>query len=356
MPKPTALSIGDLAGGAADIEALAEDGSIVDPLMIVELDRGGVSETELSRAVERARGCDRVLIGTTNGVVSDALVSLAEALDLTLAHGSGGLRCAVEAADPESEAMALRRNAEVAPQAALVLAQVLRIGESLPVRQALDVESLAYSTLLAGPGFARWLAARGERPEPPSRPGETVIIRRYGGTLHLTLNRPERRNAHSRDLRDALVAGLRVAELDDSVAAVVLDGNGPSFCSGGDLDEFGTALDLTTAHLVRTRAGAARPLHALRDRLTARIHGHCVGAGIELPAFAGRVVADPGTVMRLPELEMGLIPGAGGTVSFPRRIGRWRTAYMVLSGEPVSAAFALAWGLVDGIEPVIPEP
>ena len=177
-----------------------------------------------------------------------------------------------------------------------------------------------------------------------------MLIRRDGATLRLTLNRPERRNAHSRELRDALVAGLRIAELDDTVAEVILDGDGPSFCSGGDLDEFGTTPDLATAHLIRTQAGAARPLHALRDRLTAHIHGHCVGAGIELPAFAGRIVADPGTIMRLPELDMGLIPGAGGTVSIPRRIGRWRTLYMVLSGAHVPATLARTWGLVDEID------
>ena len=135
------------------------------------------------------------------------------------------------------------------------------------------------------------------------------------------------------------------------ITKVVLDGNGPSFCAGGDLDEFGTAPDLATAHLVRTRAGAARHLHAVKDRLTVRLHGHCVGAGIELAAFATRVVAARDTVIRLPELGMGLIPGAGGTVSIPRRIGRWRTLYLVLDGGVLRADRARAWHLVDDVEP-----
>ncbi|MFF7985358.1 enoyl-CoA hydratase/isomerase family protein [Streptomyces sp. NPDC007901] len=80
------------------------------------------------------------------------------------------------------------------------------------------------------------------------------------------------------------------------------------------------------------------------------MHGTCVGAGIELPSFATRVVAAPGTTVRLPELAMGLIPGAGGTVGIPRRIGRWRTLYLVLDGRAVPAERALAWGLVDRIE------
>jgi enoyl-CoA hydratase/carnithine racemase len=119
------------------------------------------------------------------------------------------------------------------------------------------------------------------------------------------------------------------------------------FSSGGDLDEFGTTPDLATAHFVRTRAGAAFPLHHLADRLEARLHGTCVGAGIELPAFAVHVVAAPGTTFRLPEIGMGLIPGAGGTVSIPRRIGRWRTLYLALAGTALDAETALAWGLVD---------
>jgi enoyl-CoA hydratase/carnithine racemase len=72
-----------------------------------------------------------------------------------------------------------------------------------------------------------------------------------------------------------------------------------------------------------------------------------VGSGIELPAFAGRVLAAPDTQVRLPELALGLIPGAGGTVSITARIGRHRTALLGLTGAPVDADTALAWGLVD---------
>lgn len=75
-----------------------------------------------------------------------------------------------------------------------------------------------------------------------------------------------------------------------------------------------------------------------------------VGAGIEVPAFAGKVVAFADAWCQLLELSLGLIPGAGGTVSVTRRIGRWRTAWMVLSGERVPAGRALEWGLVDRIE------
>jgi enoyl-CoA hydratase/carnithine racemase len=79
------------------------------------------------------------------------------------------------------------------------------------------------------------------------------------------------------------------------------------------------------------------------------VHGACVGAGIELPAFARRVVARSDAFFQLPEVAMGLVPGAGGTVSIPRRVGRQRAAYLCLSAVRLDAETALAWGLVDEI-------
>ena len=79
------------------------------------------------------------------------------------------------------------------------------------------------------------------------------------------------------------------------------------------------------------------------------LHGACIGAGIELPAFAERIIATPDTVFRLPEVEMGLIPGAGGCVSITKRIGNQRTNWLAISGTELSAEQALAWGLIDAI-------
>lgn len=176
-----------------------------------------------------------------------------------------------------------------------------------------------------------------------------MLLTRDGDVLHVTLNRPERRNAYGTQLRDALVEALHVALADESITRVVLDGAGPSFCAGGDLDEFGRTPDTATAHLIRTRGGAGRLVGRLADRVEVHLHGHCVGAGIEIPAFAGRVVAHPDTIFRLPEVSMGLIPGAGGTVSIPRRIGRWRAMHLFVTAAPVAAVRALEWGLVDEI-------
>ncbi|WP_433249150.1 enoyl-CoA hydratase/isomerase family protein [Actinomadura nitritigenes] len=337
------ISIADLADGAADAPPLDGDGAVRAPLAVVDLAPADAAVVE--RAARRARHCDRVLVGVGSG--DPALV---RALDVTLTGAAdAGPEC-VAAADPAERAAALRDAAERNPQAALVLRDVLRTTAGMDVPAALDVESYAYSALLGGAEFARWLASRGPRLLPSDVP-DPVLLARDADVLSITLNRPQRRNAYGRQLRDALVDALRLALLDDGIARVVLDGAGPVFCSGGDLDEFGTAPDLATAHFVRTRAGAARPIHRLGTRIEVRVQGACVGAGVELPAFAGRVVAAADATFRLPEVAMGLIPGAGGTVSLPRRIGRWRTLYLALTGEPVDARTALAWGLVDDVRP-----
>ena len=174
---------------------------------------------------------------------------------------------------------------------------------------------------------------------------------RVEGTLYVRFNRPQRHNAFSTDARAALLEALEVARLDPSVTDVVLSGNGPSFCSGGDLAEFGTFADPASAHLARTRHSPALVLDELTTRLgqrcRAEVHGQVLGSGLEMAAFCGWVQSRPDAVFGLPELSLGLIPGAGGTVSITRRIGRWRTAYLVLSGQTIDPPTALRWGLVD---------
>ena len=204
-----------------------------------------------------------------------------------------------------------------------------------PTRAGVITESLAYSTLQSGPEFARWLAERGPATVPDLP--DPVQADRVGDRLHIRFNRPQRHNAFSTDMRAALLEALEVARLDPSITAVVLTGNGPSFCSGGDLAEFGTFADPASAHLARTRYSPALVLDELTARLgrncRAEVHGQVLGSGLEMAAYCGWVQAHPDAVLGLPELSLGLIPGAGGTVSITRRIGRWRTAYLVLSGR-----------------------
>jgi enoyl-CoA hydratase/carnithine racemase len=238
------------------------------------------------------------------------------------------------------------------PQSAAVCDDVLRsIDPNGPTRAGVITESLAFSTLQSGPEFARWLAERGPATVPDIP--DPVQADREGDRLDIRFNRPQRHNAFSTDMRAALLEKLDVARLDPSITEVVLTGNGPSFCSGGDLAEFGTFADPASAHLARTRYSPALVLDELTNRLgrncRAEVHGQVLGSGLEMAAYCGWIATHPDAVFGLPELGLGLIPGAGGTVSITRRIGRWRTAYLVLSGRTIDCATALHWGLVDAV-------
>lgn len=240
---------------------------------------------------------------------------------------------------------------EATPIASTSMAVLLRGSGQMPAQEALAAESAVYSALQEAPEFTAWRASR-PRKELVDE-GTVVRVVQDGNELHITLDRPARRNAYDVQMRDQLIAALQLA--DDATRRIVLRGNGSAFCSGGDLDEFGTRPDPGTAHLVRLMRSAGRHVHRLRSRIEVELHGWCVGAGIELPAFATNVRAAADTKISLPELQFGLVPGAGGTVSIPRRIGRQRTNWLAMSGATLDADTALEWGLVDEIaEPTLP--
>ena len=234
------------------------------------------------------------------------------------------------------------------PIAATALALLLRDADRRSFGAGLVAESATYSLLQSGPEFHAWRAATPVKRRAPE-PGPAVRIERDGCRLDLVLDRPHVRNALNMAVRDGLLEGLAVAAADTAITEVVLRGEGPSFCSGGDLDEFGTFADPASAHLVRLAASIGRAIAEVGPRVRAEVHGPCAGSGVELPAFAGKVVAAADFTAALPEVALGLVPGAGGTVSVVRRVGRHRTALLALSGARIDAVTAREWGLVDEV-------
>ncbi len=252
--------------------------------------------------------------------------------------------------EPPVGADALARSVLAAPQAAAVTVQLLRLlpaltaGQALPVEQALTAESLAYAVLQGSAEHAAWRAARA-----PAEAGAAgrVLVERDGGRLTVTLDRAGAGNAIDRTMRDALHEAFSLAALDTEIAAIRLRANGKAFSLGAELAEFGTTTGPATAHAIRARTLPAAAAARCADRMEVHIQGACIGAGLELAAWAGRVTASPDAWFQLPELAMGILPGAGGCVSLSRRIGRQRTALMILSGKRIGARQALGWGLVD---------
>lgn len=340
MPPGAAL---DRLGGGWDAEAAGV--LAAEPILAIDLDRGTVPP----QLAALARTLPAVVIGVSAGRTG---LPDAPDFDVLLTAQSGAPAPWMSVGDIEGALAELAGPVDRSAAAAVILVQVLRLSSRLDVGDGLAAESLAYSLLQAGPVHRSWLAER-----PPPLTGDSmaaaVHVTREADRLAIELNRPEVHNAYSRTVRDELAAALVLAGADPSITRVELSGRGPSFCSGGDLTEFGLSEDPALAHLIRTTRSPAALLARVAERTVALVHGSCVGAGVELPAFAGHVVADPATTFRLPEVAMGLIPGAGGTVSLPRRIGRSRTAYLALRGNAIDAQTALAWGLVDEIRSLV---
>ena len=304
---------------------------------IVDLDRGGAD-------VPQSPGVIRIGVSRRAKATGADL----DPFDILLSATPSAPRpwVGVEALDPALDTIADQVKRQ--PTAAAVAAQVLRMSLQVGFEEALTLESMAYSMLLAAGGFRAWRLQAPTR-ERADDVGPRVSIDEIEGGLDIRLTRPAARNAFDARMRDELTEALTFALVHPDAPKVELSGEGPAFSAGGDLNEFGQADDVGLAHLIRTLRSPARLAHALGDRLTARLHGACIGAGIEVPAAAGRVLARRGAFFRLPEVSMGLVPGAGGTVSIPRRIGRHRACYMAISGAAVDVDTALGWGLVDAI-------
>jgi enoyl-CoA hydratase len=261
------------------------------------------------------------------------------------------MACGCDAvAERLDDARVLAQTVAAAPHAAVVLVQLLRSTEGLDLERGLLFESLAYATLQGGAEFQRWLT-HARRPAPAARAeaAPAVLLERTGARVAVRLNRPARRNALSAEMRDGLIEALELVLADAGIADVVISGIGKCFSAGGDLSEFGSTADAALAHAVRSVQSVPLLLARCATRLTFRVHGAAVGAGAEIAAFGARVEAREDAFFQLPELGYGLIPGCGGCVSIPRRIGRLRTGYLALSGCRLDARTALNWGLVDAL-------
>jgi hypothetical protein len=313
------------------------------PVVVVDLDGTDWSDSQLVDAAAVAlRQPSVVSIGLSRDPLPEVSRPVLEELSCTLAPGGPGRTWIDERCVDE-----LVARVHATPLAAQSLTGLLKATSRINVFDALHMESLTYSMLLGGPEFTAWLTTHQRRPVHQRE--DSVLVSRTGDRLEVTLNQPERHNAFGAAMRDGVVDALELALLDPTIGEVLLTGAGRSFSSGGDLDEFGTANDPVSAHLTRSTRSAAWALYQVCDRVRVVLHGACVGAGVEVPSFAGRVEARPGTWFLLPELGMGLIPGAGGTVGITRRIGRWRTAYLALAGTRLDLDTALEWVLVDGV-------
>ena len=161
-------------------------------------------------------------------------------------------------------------------------------------------------------------------------------------------------NALKAALLKELEAELQRLDGDDGTRAIVLHGAGErAFVAGADIKEFPSLREAPPAEGGSAggiqKVGAA--IDAMRTPVVAAIHGFCLGGGLELAMACDIRVAAEGAQLGQPEIKLGLIPGGGGTQRLPRLIGRGRALLLNLTGDPIPAAVAYEWGLVERVVP-----
>ena len=172
-----------------------------------------------------------------------------------------------------------------------------------------------------------------------------LLTRPAEGVALLTLNRPQALNALNQDLRDAICARIEALALDLSVRAVVLTGDERAFVAGADLKAMAEATPESMAagrsHVIWDVLGD------FKKPLIAAVRGFALGGGCELALACDIIVAGQNAKFGLPEIKVGVMPGAGGLGRMIRSIGRARAMLLVLSAESISGRQAEEWGLIS---------
>jgi enoyl-CoA hydratase/carnithine racemase len=181
---------------------------------------------------------------------------------------------------------------------------------------------------------------------------ETILYEKKEQIAYVTLNRPQALNAYSVQMRDDLYEVLRAIKDDDEVRAAIVKGAGDkAFCAGADLKEFLTAPSATEARQIRFRRDLWKLFLSIPQPLIAAVHGYVLGSGMEIAACCDIRIASEDAVFGLPEVGLGIIPGAGGTQTIPRLIGLSRSLEMLLTNRWIPCDEAYSFGLVNRIVP-----
>ncbi len=176
-----------------------------------------------------------------------------------------------------------------------------------------------------------------------------LIVTRHGRVLHLTLNRPAARNALNNALLSELAATLEAAASDSEISVCVIAGNERFFAAGADLNEMAEKDLAATLNDIRPQLWAR--INAFNKPLIAAVNGYALGAGCELALLCDLVIAGENARFGLPEITLGIMPGAGGTQRLIRSVGKSLASKMVLTGKSITARQALAAGLVSDVYP-----
>jgi enoyl-CoA hydratase/carnithine racemase len=177
-----------------------------------------------------------------------------------------------------------------------------------------------------------------------------LLVRQEGEAARIVLNRPEKRNALSLELMGEMTGALREASAQRDTRAIVIEGAGPAFSAGHDLSEMIGRPREFLAQLFDQCSVMMATIHELPQPVIAKVHGIATAAGCQLVAACDLAVAAEGTRFATPGVKIGLFCSTP-MVPVSRAVGRKRAMEMLLTGEPIDAATALEWGLVNRVVP-----
>ena len=175
---------------------------------------------------------------------------------------------------------------------------------------------------------------------------EQLLSSSAEGVCELRFNRPEKRNAITYAMYEALLRGLREARTDSAVRVVLLSGEGAAFCAGNDLNDFLSGPAFSSEHPVM---GFLHTLATFEKPLLAAVQGQAVGIGVTMLLHCDLVVAARGAQLSMPFVNLGLVPEAASSLLLPRLVGHQRAAELLFLGKPLDAAGAHTLGLVNRV-------
>jgi crotonobetainyl-CoA hydratase len=184
-----------------------------------------------------------------------------------------------------------------------------------------------------------------------SRADEPVVVSLDGHVMVVVFNRPEIRNAIDTEMTDVIRGALQRADADDSVRVVVVTGAGDkAFCAGADIRVLAGGRR-TTGDGADDWGFASIVRHRTAKPLIAAVNGATRGGGVEIVLACDLAVCADTATFGMPEVQRGRLAGAGGAFRLPAQLGRKRGLQMLLTGQPIDAATALEWGLVNRVVP-----
>ncbi len=173
-----------------------------------------------------------------------------------------------------------------------------------------------------------------------------VTVERAGPVLEITLNRPEKKNALTRAMYQAVETAFRGADADPAIRVVLLTGTGDTFTSGNDIKDF---QDRAATSVAAHTSPFLTALSSLTKPVVAAVNGAAIGVGTTMLAHCDLVIAARSARFVMPFTSLGLVPEAASSLLFPRLLGHQRASAMLLLGDPIDAATAHQWGLVNQI-------